>query len=78
MKKFTAKVAKHLSETQVATEPKTFQDVINFLEVEARCGHSNTFIDGKKKVLKVIKKELEERGFNCYLNKEDKFLEVYW
>lgn len=78
MKKFTAKVAKKLSENTKATEPTTFQDVINFLEVEARCGHSNTFIDGKRKTLKVIKKELEERGFNCYLSKSDGYLEVYW
>jgi hypothetical protein len=30
-------------------------------------GHTDTFIDGDVKDLKVIKKEFEERGFQCHI-----------
>ena len=84
MKKLTAEVAKRLTNKSTASEAKTFQDAINFIASEAKLGHTSTFIDGKLKDLEVIKAELEERGFRCYIEQTGfppsgpKFLSVEW
>lgn len=80
VKKFTVKIAKKLTRKSKASEPKTFQDVIKFIMSEARNGHSNTFIDGDEATLKVIEKELNERGFQAGIERylPTPFLSVYW
>jgi len=80
MKKLTAEVAKNISKRSTASVANTFQDAINFIASQASLGHTNTFIDGKAKDLKVIKKELEERGFRCYIENVGgpQYLSVEW
>ena len=80
MKKLTAKIARRLTDKSKRAEPKKFQEVIEFIISEARNGHSNTFIDGDEATLKVIEKELNERGFQAGIERylPTPFLSVYW
>jgi hypothetical protein len=80
MKKLTAEVARKISTRSDAGFANTFQDAVNFIAAQAKLGHNNTFIDGSMKDLKVIKAELEERGFRCHLDDVGgaEFLSVEW
>jgi hypothetical protein len=67
MKKLTAKVAKQLSNKSTASYITNFNSAILFIQINAKLGMSNCFIDGTEKNLKVLKKELQERGFRCHI-----------
>lgn len=81
MKKLTADVAKRLSSKSDLTI-KSFQDAISIIELHTTLGFTNCFIDGELKDLKVVKVELQDRGFRCFIedvgNPENKFLTVEW
>lgn len=82
MKKLTAKVAKRIAKYSTASDVTTFQKAIDYIAAQAKLGHTNTFLDGELKDLVVIKKELEERGFRCYIDStgpnKPKYLSVEW
>ncbi len=87
MKKLTAKVAKNLSEIHEANKYITsFQEVVHKIELHAKMGFTNCFIDSSDSDLLVLKKELEQRGFRCHIeqtgfeqpNHNPKYLTVEW
>lgn len=80
MRKLTAKIARRIADKSKNNEPKTFQDAIDFIVSEAKNGHSNTFIDGKKVYLEFLADQLKARGFKVNLEKylEKPFLNVEW
>lgn len=67
MKKLTVKVAKKLSNNNAGLV-NTFQDAINYIVSHAKIGYNSCFLEGNLNILKTIKKELEERGFVCFLD----------
>lgn len=87
MKKMTATVAKELSKLSGTTITR-FSDAIAIIHLHTILGMTNCFIDGKLNDLKVVKAELEERGFRCHIEQVGgffgtppegpKFLSVEW
>jgi len=67
MKKLTAKIAANMADKSTVSYVTTFQSAITYIQINAKLGYKNCFIDGSKKNLKVLKKELEERGFRCFI-----------
>lgn len=67
MKKLTAKVAKKMADESTVSFITTFQGAITYIQINAKLGYKNCFIDGSTKKLTVLKKELQERGFRCHI-----------
>lgn len=76
MKKFTAQEATRLSDKYKIEEAKTFNQVISYIEIFAKLGFKNTSMNLRRKDMKVVVKELRDRGFDVWENED--YIDIQW